>query len=821
MVARRLPDRTRGPCRARVCVLLGLAVGSAVTLGGCRADDRSAAGPEGAQAGSWSWDEDAGAWGWTGEGDASTSDGWVQVGDAPGADDDGWVYVGDGGGSADGSGGQADAGGGPVGGAKDIDYSDFKVPGGGGPLAGEPGAACVGDDDCNDGPCMFANTPWAYCAKTDCKAHQDCAGLLDDVDAPVCCISWGMGSSCVLQFQAEQCGNLDKLPGDDCSEGGWSDCKLGEAYCLQSGKEAECVGLCGGPGGATCDEPGTACVQGGNDGGICIPYTEGVADGTPCADDPIGGCGEKAFCLSSYPGDPFAYCATTCQEDAQCDEGFGCVVFGNGFGACIAFGDKPAGASCSDDRFGCAKGLACYGGGQGSSVCVPTCAEDVDCDGASSPTGKAMCQKGPNAPVGVCQPVGETKDGESCADNPYVCEEGAFCFGGNDVYNPNAVCTTYCGWGTDGDCPAGTQCVGYNDFGALCQADGPKQQGMDCTGDPNGCAAGHICSGPIGLQTCMKLCETKAQPGEDGACAPGAWCVPWGAGGGGPQAGKYGQCLSHGDIPVGGACAGQPDGCEAGAFCQAWGQSDDSTCVAPCGEDGSCAEGTACKSFGDVGSYCIKTGGGTQGDACVEDANSCAADFQCIGAGTPFAICAQLCAVTDPQAAKAGDPQALAGTCEAPGTWCNTGPWGGVCAPLGSVERGGGCFGDPWACEPGLTCIGSADTNPASFCSQPCAGFASACFDNEECEYLGNGTAFCVPKGGTLGHGESCLYEPAGCSSGTICIKGTPQSTCVQTCGVGLPSCPADSTCTAFPGSALKLCVPTGFEPFGPITIPI
>ena len=264
-----------------------------------------------------------------------------------------------------------------------------------------------------------------------------------------------------------------------------------------------------------------------------------------------------------------------------------------------------------------------------------------------------------------------------------------------------------------------------------------------------------------------------------------------------------------GSAKTGTPCVAAPWSCAPGSFCQQWGQVKDATCIATCGASGTCPTGTDCKDFGQAGKYCQPSGGKPQGASCVDDANSCAPGHVCISKGSPHAICSKQCSA---------DSQCGAG----PGgttLWCGIGKWGGYCLTDGDIAKNGLCFGKPWNCDKGLICLGNAAENPGAFCSIECSGFASVCGVGEKCEYFGGGQSWCV-KTGKLPHGSVCLDQPLDCDPTTLCIKGSPQSQCLQTCGVGKPACPADSPCTWFPGSALKLCVPKGFTPFGPLSVP-
>gem|GEM_PF-3144323 len=788
----------------------------------------------------WVYDQDAGSWSWEGDGAASTDDGWIYVGeDAPTGgrtQSDGWIYVGhDGGagtGSSSGSGGltdghsaQPDVGSGSGGGGADptdvlsaqpeVGSGSGSSSGsgsgsgssGGTPAPGTPGAFCTAHSDCKPGTfCIGAGGPNAYCTTTGCKGHDSCKAV--QTSFTVCCLSAQQTTYCGIQHQAKgKCGDGGGKAGDDCVDGFNSDCnnKAG-SYCFKQGPQAECVKSCGQQfGGAGSCPKGTYCYKANANpqAGVCLKYTEKVKDGSPCAGKNIGGCDKNQFCIAQGENDPYAYCATVCKGDADCDKGLFCYKYG-AQGICQKYGTKKVGQSCAGDRWGCAQGLGCHGGNQASAVCAPQCVNDATCTSLGSDLFKSSyCAKGPNSPTGICIPTGKKKTGDDCSKDPYACEQGSFCVGGTDVYNPDAKCQKICKQGNTTDtCDAGTKCIAYNKWTSLCQVEGKSGQGQVCKGG-NDCKAGFFCLGPGKAQVCMQMCEKGAKSGSKLACPASSWCNQ-------NNANATGFCIPHGTAKVGDKCQDKPWTCPSGSFCQDWGQSKDAVCIKTCnplksgGPDQKCPAGNACKDFGQAGKYCMKSGGLKQGESCSKDATACAGDHFCMHKNSPHATCVKQCG-------KDAD-------CKT-GHWCSKGKFGGYCLAIGTLKKNESCYQKPYGCGKGLLCLGDALNNPGSFCGIGCSGFASACAKDEKCEYFGGGQSWCV-KYGKLKHGVSCLGKALECEKTALCVKGTPTPTCLQTCGVGKPKCPDKSTCTHFPGSALKLCVPKGFTPFGNNYVP-
>ncbi len=755
------------------------------TLGGCGADEPAVTGAaiDDATAGS----DTAAALGdgWQFDKDASAPDGWVWSDDAGS-----WQGPDGSGGGADGDATNADASLGD--GSDSADGSS----GDGTTAPVKLGDFCATIADCPTGAfCAGEGGADAYCTTYGCANSGQCAGIPST--ELMCCVSYSSGgqseSYCLKQYGATQCGKQDQPVGADCSKGGQSDCAGDGNFCFQSTDASKCVLGCTKLNDPSCPS-GTTCnvFQG---GGACLPYTPGVKDGAPCAQNPFGGCDKYAFCIANTPSDPLAYCATACTKDSECAAGLSCFLYNGTQGICQLNGSTGVGGNCAGDRFSCAKGLYCVGFGTGDAVCAPACSGDAECAALGTAVGSnAYCAKDAGQSAGVCYPKGTAANGAKCADNPYVCGQGLYCNGGYDGYNPGAFCQKAC---TDGSaCPANATCTVYSKDYSGCQPNGALPQGGNCQGDPTLCKAGEFCIGAGSNWQCMTQC-TLAKP----SCPGTTWCMPYGQDG-------LGVCWPAGSKVVGSGCSGDPWNCQAGALCSSYGVQKDASCLENC-DSTPCPTGFTCDDFGQSGHWCQPVGPGGQGASCSLAA-PCSAGAVCVGQEGPAPFCAKEC--TDDSDCPGSDVSGNK-------LWCAKGNWGGFCLPDGGIQKNGLCYQQPWACAKGLICLGDSASNPGAFCAQGCSGFANVCAAGEKCEYLGGGDAFCFQTG-NLPVGAECLQEPLSCAPDTLCIKGSPLPQCVQQCGVGFAPCPTDSPCTSYVGSPVKLCVPKGFVPFGVISAP-
>ncbi len=662
---------------------------------------------------------------------------------------------------------------------------------------GQPGGPCLKHSDCTGGFCAEMGSANAYCTFGGCQTSADCE-VVQSPNVPVCCVTYQGKHYCLKQYGASQCGAQDQTPGQSCVQGGQSDCKtaVGDA-CFAQGDQAQCVKACKALNDPTCPK-GTTCNLTAS-GNFCLPFTPDVPAGASCADKPIGGCGPYAFCIGANKADPYAYCATLCGASTPCDSGTACWMFSSDQGICQKVGPLAEGANCANDRFACSAGLMCVGWGGADAFCSPMCSSDANCSNLKGVLAAgAFCAKGQGAAVGACYPSGSAANGDNCSTNPLVCTKGSYCIGGYDVYNPNAYCQQGCDVSAPSACPAGSKCTAYNSSYAGCALDGPLQPGQSCADKPLGCQADSLCVGAKGKEICALLCSQTSP-----SCPSGTWCAI------GAKS-ETGVCLPSGTVQPGGSCENSPYACSSGALCQSWGNGAGATCISPCAADGSCGNGLDCKDFGQAGSYCEPVGSGGQGTPCVKDPGVCGKGSYCIEQGTPFAICSSQCSTDADCGPSGGQPGGL---------WCAQGKWGGYCLPNGGGQIYDLCYGKPFACGKGLICLGDSANNPGAFCAKECTGFASSCGASAKCQYVGGGQAWCVPTG-SLPPGSPCLTQPLSCDASSLCIKGSPQPLCLQTCGVGMPACGNGTICQAFPGFAIELCVPPDFLPFGAISTP-
>jgi hypothetical protein len=143
-------------------------------------------------------------------------------------------------------------------------------------------------------------------------------------------------------------------------------------------------------------------------------------------------------------------------------------------------------------------------------------------------------------------------------------------------------------------CPAGEACSEV-EGASICVPAGEAEIGDDCE-DNAQCASG-ACVLAGETSVCVALCD------DDGDCAQGARCY---------TTDLARVCLFPiDDRAVGEACS-SPTECDSGLCASQPG--DDATCVAPCGEDGSCAGGTLCAELVSGERACLR--GLEDGEVC-------------------------------------------------------------------------------------------------------------------------------------------------------------------------------------------------------------
>lgn len=684
------------------------------------------------------------------------------------------------GGAIDPDAGDADASASDGSGADGVDGDGGTDLDGGSPDGGsvEGGSACTTDADCPEGLRCDGDFGPPFCAPIPTPDGSNCATSADcefaDSDQLFCCAGYFGSQRCAPAGDpatGATCGDSTGEQGDDCVDGGQSDCAGERAVCLFSESDyAYCSEACVAPAFA-CAE-GAYCrvlVEGPRGYGLCIEYGD-TEDLTSCIDDPTA-CGENSFCILGEEGDPLAFCATVCESDADCSGDTVC----NDFGVCTPDGGREPGESCIDDRFSCGDGGFCINYGTRYAQCTQRCERDRDCSNDSTcfitETGEGFCIR-----------EGDRAQGEFCGDDPLSCE--GICSGDALAYDPGAFCINPCE--SDADCPGTSYCTPVGPAAELyCQPDGSVGQGGDCSLDPFSCERGSICVGyGTGDAFCSRPCAGDAE------CGAGNWCIPFSS--------EVGYCVPAGEASVGEECTADRFSCGPELVC---GGPDRPQCFQICTDDPTgCPSGQTCLDPAENGErYCLPTGDREYGSPCADDIYSCALPSFCAETFSEQARCTVSCTRD--------------GECPA-GEWCYATATGGVCRPGGTAGPMESCEGDLYACRPGLTCL--LGGGPGAFCAEECTGFPSVCGDGEACTWVGYGRSVCIATGGAS-HGESCAEDRFACDDETWCASaGTESATCVDACSFSPDECP-DGTSCRFLRSGLALCLGAGLSPDDPL----
>ncbi len=643
------------------------------------------------------------------------------------------------------------------------------------------GAGCLADNECTFGEiCVGANALGGiegYCTILNCETSADCEFPRG---GNFCCLNYGETRGCFQAADDAVCGDEQGQQNDSCSEGGQSDCDgEGNVYCAEfyDNETALCAQACN-PNIPTSCPDDTWCFETQANFGICLPFGD-TPDQESCREDPWS-CGEDGYCLQNVVDDPYRYCTSLCRENLDCDEGSWCRRFpGQNQGTCSPIGELESGDSCTEDRFGCAEDLFCLNEGTRFATCTALCRRDSDCEQEGS-----VCNYyDPDNSRGTCTVPGTRGNGESCDDDPFSCELGAFCIGGyQNTYNPDAYCAAEC---SDDPtvCGEGFFCQEFGEQ-SFCQPNGPSQPYEMCE-NALSCAQGTFCRQNFGEenQICVPLCNNNDECAEDFVCSG--------------DAETQGVCLPSGDIAPGESCVDAPSDCAAGSFCAG----PDPICISTCTDaPDSCPEGMGCLDANEQGvRYCYP-----EGDNAAYE--GCSGDYECeIGSycdrrnGEDAGVCLPGCG-SDSDCAD--------------GYWCFRSNTWNQCLPQGEGQTGDSCADDGFSCDEGNFCLyGQTDQ---AYCSADCTGFPDACGEGEECRYIGSGVNLCMPTGDRQ-VGESCADDAQACNDESICIAvGQPGAFCAQICTFDSDNCPEGTTCNFTPGG-LGLCAPPDFNPEEPI----
>ena len=295
-----------------------------------------------------------------------------------------------------------------------------------------------------------------------------------------------------------------------------------------------------------------------------------------------------------------------CTAD-RCDPDSGCVNDGTGVGG-----------SCGPDVL-CDTAFLCQGDASGS--CAPTGVKDCSalddqcnvgvCDGATG-----SCQQVPAFDGLACDDGNACTTGDQCSAGSCVASGALGCDDANPCTADRCIPSMGCvndGSGVTAPCAPDMGC----DIGFVCQGDAigtcaPTSM-KDCSPIDDQCNAG-MCDPASG--NCVAVPVLNGTPCDDGdACSAGDQCTA-GVCGGGPRDCDDGNTCTDDSCDSGLGCvyANNTDPCDDGSVCTQGDVCGGGSCGGsdPCGDFGSCVEGSGssyscdCASgFTDVGGACV------------------------------------------------------------------------------------------------------------------------------------------------------------------------------------------------------------------------
>jgi hypothetical protein len=654
------------------------------------------------------------------------------------------------------------------------------------PSAGENGAACQADTDCNTGNCVDdvccdsacaelcaacnlpgsvgACTPTpsdALCPAVTCQGQSSECRPLDNGQAAINCEGVGVCRA------GANCAPMPAPQGTACQEGAGS-CD-GQGACLVPNKSAL---------GAACAADGDCaeghCVASGQDGArVCC---DAACDGVCQACSAAGRCEETpatdARCEPvTCPADnvcrdyPPSISEDLCRSFGQCRSTLDC-------GAPDAFTSLRPTAQCVCDPASgdcaLATGTSCSDGAEcASGACVSTAQESL------------VCCAGPCGPGLFCSSTGngcvqcEGSQIECDGDAQRTCSDGALV----STSCPNG-CTP--GTGCNELPPVGFACSAQCAGDAVCQQDTGGQSRCcvrDCAAEGKVCSPGGSCDCPPGqvaaANGCLfeagDPCQSTAQCQSgltcvDGVCcqeACGGFCERCQAGTGLCSAIPAGQqevdAASGNSCNNGFECTGARNGCSArtGQPCPSGNGSD---CVSgACEATGGGGASICCSQSCGAGFFCRSTG---QGCVQCESAAQCGNGCNTIqGTCNPLRPPGETCSVpgqcSTNRCVAAADGPGISRCCAncAAGQLCNA---QGQCVNAQS-EPGGDCNSNAdcriGACAPNGICCETACDPVCETC-----GRSGVCQSNGACTTVDCGGTSC-----TIGTGDVC------------CVRGLPR----------------------------------------------
>lgn len=514
---------------------------------------------------------------------------------------------------------------------------------------------CVDGVCCNSactGGCDVCNVTAGVCtvvAQGASGANPSCGAFVCNGSSPSCPTSCGNDADCAAGYYCAADGicREQKGQGTMCNANSGADCKSAGCRVCESGN---CVdGFC-------CD---SAC------GGSCDSCNgaelgwEGATNGT-CHFAPTGYAGSPA-CVTYACDGSSALCATSCDSDVECADGFYCSTNGS----CLP--QKLQGQACNlttDCKTGdcrqcvtgnCVDGVCCNSpctgpcetcsatpgictprsaGSLGEPSCAPFFCNGISASCDDSCETDAQCAPEHHCLEGTCHPKKEI--GESCA-NDRQCGTVAFC---EDL---TSTCVEKSALGEG--CTIGRACLsGFCVDGVCCdQACGGQCEACDvgtakgkCSpvvgaphGDRPACAAGSGDSGDA-------LCETRSCDGSKSTAS----CVGYV----GAEIGCRDRSCEAGEETFSATCNGQgqcgPSGATKTRSCEPY-ACGESSCRASCEGEDDCAAGYTCDR---ASGKCI-AGATCDGDHIVTAPGQLPTDcspYKCEAGGTCRASCASI-----------------------------------------------------------------------------------------------------------------------------------------------------------------------------------
>ncbi|MCC6619627.1 MAG: putative metal-binding motif-containing protein [Deltaproteobacteria bacterium] len=642
--------------------------------------------------------------------------------------------------------------------------------------------------DCHRGSCeataggTFATTPPDLCVDGACApvaavACGDYACVGGGAAGDVCATGCALDAECAAGAHCDQSDGKcepDLPDGAACVEA--SDCQSGHCqngYCCESGDCCATASHCPARHAVASACQDAATCSGTRRDAVCVGSMCGTGD--PIDDD--RGCGSGTLAADCLPGYFDRYCdgtaaqatptcATSCEDDAGCVDGWHCD------GTCVP--DVADGGACdeaSDCRSGHCQNDYCCAGGDCCNVatsCPASYRAAPVCDVAGSCQGHrvdATCEGA------VCGSTASLDDDRGCgvgveanACGLYV---SRFCAGTDPQAAP--ACPTGCA--LDAECDAAAHCDGTCvldvpdggtcDEASDCQS-GHCQNGYCCTGgdccnvatscpaayrSAPACDSAATCQGTKDVATCvLSVCGTSFDVPDDSACTAGVTsqtCGPY------PSVSCSGA-VDQTTPPCATACSGDGQ-CDGDAYCR------NGVCVPDEGDGGACDRDVACQSGHCQNGFCCD-----QGDCCA-DANDCSS-----------LVYAELATCGSPSTCQGSrkDPACVASTCE-------VGP---------AVDDDRGCLGTTEAnlcgSYPSVFCTG-AEAQPPPTC-------ASSCEDDGDCDAGAHcELGVCLPDQTA---GNACDTSSQ-CADGLTCVD---QVCCTTTCDGPCRRCDVsgDGTCT-------------------------